>query len=351
MTLFAIKLDILGKEEVLSGIQRHACKTTANCLERLGVHCCVADINDMIWAAADGNVQDREDFRQGLHHIISDIKSFNGSVDEVHATIGIGGCCEIGSLRPLVARAEAACWDGLIFGTDNIYVFSPRHSAAVGRDLLDDNQRRRLKRSVETLDSQKILSAIHYVGQLVDDEARQSCGVQICNTWQFFLELLADVMRSLSFSAEDIEKISASSRQIRQCGSIQQMFCIAGETTQKFIAMVEENQKNLEKRPIRKAKQFIYDHYQKEVSLEEISQAVGLNPSYLSSIFKKETGQSIMDFLTEYRLEQAKNLLLHSELTISEVAWRVGYTDEKYFMRIFKKKLGLTCSEFCKLYG
>ena len=105
-----------------------------------------------------------------------------------------------------------------------------------------------------------------------------------------------------------------------------------------------------EARPITDAKRFIQQHYQEALRLEDVSSAVGFNATYFSAMFKKETGQNFMDYLTELRMNKAKELLCTDENSVQDVADQIGYRDLKYFSRLFKKTTGISPSEYKKLY-
>lgn len=104
-------------------------------------------------------------------------------------------------------------------------------------------------------------------------------------------------------------------------------------------------------RPVRAAKEYIAKHYMKTLTLEEISKHVHLNASYLSIVFKKETGQNFSDYLTAYRIEMAKTMLRQSDLSIAAISEAVGYADSKYFSRIFNRLVGIKPSAFRMLHG
>ena len=91
-------------------------------------------------------------------------------------------------------------------------------------------------------------------------------------------------------------------------------------------------------------------HYQEALRLEDVSSAVGFNATYFSTLFKKETGQNFMDYLTELRIGRAKELLCGEEMSVQDVAEQVGYRDLKYFSRLFKKLTGVSPSDYKKLY-
>lgn len=123
------------------------------------------------------------------------------------------------------------------------------------------------------------------------------------------------------------------------------------DTCRDILTRYEEAQKNQEARPIRLAKQYINENYNKAISLENVSSHIGFNPAYFSTMFKKATGQNFMDYVIEIRILNARNLLVQTNQDVADIAVKVGYTDLKYFSRIFKKLTNLTPSEYRKLYS
>lgn len=104
-------------------------------------------------------------------------------------------------------------------------------------------------------------------------------------------------------------------------------------------------------KPVRLARKYIHQHYAESLTLETLSNEVNLNATYLSSVFKRETNQSFLDYLTQVRVDAAKELLADTEIPISDVAEHVGYQDMKYFYKRFKKFTGLSPKDYRKLYG
>lgn len=83
-----------------------------------------------------------------------------------------------------------------------------------------------------------------------------------------------------------------------------------------------------------------------EISLNTIAAEVGMSPSYFSSIFSKEMGKTFVEYLTEKRMDRAKELLMCSSMKTSEIGYEVGYKDPHYFSYIFKKTQNCTPKEF-----
>lgn len=83
-----------------------------------------------------------------------------------------------------------------------------------------------------------------------------------------------------------------------------------------------------------------------EISLNTVAAEVGMSPSYFSSIFSKEMGKIFVEYLTEIRMDRAKELLMCSSMKTSEIGYEVGYKDPHYFSYIFKKTQNCTPKEF-----
>ncbi|MEY8355460.1 response regulator [Lachnospiraceae bacterium 54-53] len=91
---------------------------------------------------------------------------------------------------------------------------------------------------------------------------------------------------------------------------------------------------------------FIEENYARNITLDNAAAAVNISSSYLSFIFKQETGINFSAYLTNYRIERSKKLILKSNLKIYEIAEQVGFGSPYYFSKVFKEIVGKTCKEF-----
>jgi len=97
---------------------------------------------------------------------------------------------------------------------------------------------------------------------------------------------------------------------------------------------------------VRQVIEYIEQHYAESISFDELSKQLHLTRSYLSYLFKRETGINFIHYLTDYRIERAKELLLSGQHMIYEISALVGYSDPAYFSRVFKKMTGKPPLEF-----
>lgn len=97
---------------------------------------------------------------------------------------------------------------------------------------------------------------------------------------------------------------------------------------------------------IEKAYSFINNNLSSTISLEDTAKFVNVSPFYLSKLFKDETDENFIDYLTKARIKKAKELLKEGSLSIKEISHETGYNDQNYFSKLFKKNTGYTPTEF-----
>ena len=84
--------------------------------------------------------------------------------------------------------------------------------------------------------------------------------------------------------------------------------------------------------------EYVNDHYAANISLEDIAQKFNLTPNYLSTLFKRKFGVKFTDYLTDLRLNRAKQLLAGSTLSVRAISEQVGYFSQSHFNKVFQKK-------------
>lgn len=102
---------------------------------------------------------------------------------------------------------------------------------------------------------------------------------------------------------------------------------------------------------VKNAVQYINFNLESPLMLNEIAESIHVNPSHLSKKFKMETGKSITDFINLKRIEAAKLYLVNGNMSITDVAYLVGFNDVNYFSRIFKRITSMTPSQYVKGTG
>ncbi len=96
------------------------------------------------------------------------------------------------------------------------------------------------------------------------------------------------------------------------------------------------------------AVEYIYANYKKEITLKEVAKLCGVSTQYLSKIFGEELGINFIDYLNNFRVNKAKEMLAENKKSVKEICFEVGYNDPNYFSRTFKKVTGRTPREYIK---
>ena len=91
---------------------------------------------------------------------------------------------------------------------------------------------------------------------------------------------------------------------------------------------------------VKQAVQFIDSNYFEELSLSSLAQQFNVESSYFSKMFRQETGENLMVYITRLRVEKAKEFMANKEVSLTEIAFMVGYDDYTYFSRVFRKVEG-----------
>lgn len=133
--------------------------------------------------------------------------------------------------------------------------------------------------------------------------------------------------------------------------SIENITYALRECTRQTIDLYLEWRNTQDDLPVRQIKQYIAAHLGEPVSLESVAEVVHMNAVYLSTYFKNKTGQNFSAYLTNERMNAAKELLKRPDLSLQEVALQVGYADYRHFSKLFSKTVGVKPNEFRRFYS
>lgn len=122
------------------------------------------------------------------------------------------------------------------------------------------------------------------------------------------------------------------------------------ELTQQFLDAAMINIPKFEDTRIHTMLEWIHIHLNSNLTLTQLAEKFGYNKDYLSRYFKKQTGMTILKYINSMRILKAKELLCESAFSIKEIAYQLGFKDDKYFMKQFKKSENITPSKYREIF-
>jgi two-component system, response regulator YesN len=180
------------------------------------------------------------------------------------------------------------------------------------------------------------------IGHLI--QAYEIDGVEIQQAQQLVLEALWSIWSIMSEMGIE----TATPIYHYQAPNYRQLRLETANLLMNIKRSYEKHYENLEANTIHQIKKYIMENSQQNISLETLSNKVGLSPIYISKMFKEKLGINYIDFLTECRIEKAKKMLADPEKSIKEITLEVGYHEPNYFSKVFKKMCNVSPREYRK---
>ena len=187
------------------------------------------------------------------------------------------------------------------------------------------------------------------------DELFQGIGEQNCKSLLYRQYVVMDLffcatdfLGNLEIGTEELPEECRDINQIvEKAGNAQSLRHQIGILFSETMMLRDGHSKKKYSKLLEDAKAFIDENYRHDdMSLNMVAAQVNISPSYFSTIFSSEMGQTFVEYLTHVRLEKAKELLMCSNMRTAEIGYEVGYKDSHYFSYIFKKVVGCSPKEY-----
>lgn len=288
----------------------------------------------------------QDEIRRVLKNALNQIEVQRAIFKQVDFSMSLGSSSrEIKDLPHSAEEAQKLIYQRLVKGSGRLLEHMGEESSMQGEKMLD-KYLREITHAAETLSLEIADQAVEYLQEKVRG-IRNPRGCEI-------LELVycaADIFGACIQMPERAAQLEKFRKQCEQCSNIDKLFECLRMFQREHIEKTVESRENERVRPVRKAKEYIQNHYGEPLTLEEVSEEVGLSPNYFSVLFKKTQGEGFARYLINVRIEQAKLLLRETNYPIVEICRKVGYNDLKHFTQTFEKITDVKPSTYRKLYG
>lgn len=133
---------------------------------------------------------------------------------------------------------------------------------------------------------------------------------------------------------------------IEEIDNLDDWYIYSHEIFYEFANRVKQLNQQIYSRPVVQVQQYIFNRLYGKLPLSEISHHVGLNPNYLSRLFKNETGMTITDYILEEKIKEACLWLQNSDMSIIDIASQLNFSDQSYFIKVFKRNRRMTPKQY-----
>lgn len=317
---------------------------------------CSAISENCVFCIIDAPVRDGDEeaafltLQDTLYHIIRQMQGYAGKVARMHISVGIAPV-ENGDLASAAARCLAAARDQVFRGTEKVLRYEPPQGHVDVRSIVNHKTAVQIREAM----TKGCGGLVDVLNRILDGLRRGKNRVQDGENLYEIMKRLMEQMTACAETtypeAEPREVLAAYGRRLCMCCSWDSYQRCFRDLCGELADTVRQMRQDREKHPVQEAKRILGEHFREDISLAELSGLLNLSPTYFSALFKAETSLTVSQYLTSIRIKEAKRLLLMNQDSIAHISAQIGYHDEKYFMRVFKKEVGLTVSEFRRLYG
>ena len=280
------------------------------------------------------------------------LKAVNRTTDmfgDVNVTVCVGGEREnIGEIAESREEALHVCWVRRTKGTGRVLYWKADEelSPVFVQKLEVLNQR--MKKACEVLDWTEFERCVQEFFALPSKVIGHYEGKMFLRTNK---DYLFHVNRELIQNFGDIDNMYFETRRVcNMANTLEEYEEVYLNQCRRIYDQIEEMSTNHKTRQVRMAQSYVEQNYAKNIGLESVAMAADLSSAYFSYLFKQETGQNFIVYLTDYRIKKAKELLKTSDMTVREIGEAVGFTDQRYFSKTFKKVVGIKPTEYRKFY-
>lgn len=258
---------------------------------------------------------------------------------DVSLSMGISSSTR--ALSDISAReAKETLQQRLIGGLSNLYFYEDMKQ--VPTEEIPSSELYMLEHYIERHDLENIQVLVH---EIFSEEHISKCSITYVRIiWVRILNMLLHSIE-VKTSPKSTEKLLESFGRLEQFENMSQLEAWLMELIGECIDTDKRSDANA-KDKVKQAIAYINANYNKEMTITSIAERFGMSSNYFSAVFKREMNQSAVNYITDLRVQKARELLLNTKESVADIAAQVGYEDSQYFFRVFKKTTGVTPLQF-----
>ena len=281
-------------------------------------------------------LDDPKKLRMEVERIFLRMRSVLEKKMDIYMTTGVSRPCSQVHTKT-ATEARIALKQRIIYGNGNIYFYEDIR--ILGEQEFPVSQLHLLEQYME---HNEIFKVKNLVQEIFSEELVKKYGSGYLRImWIRILNILLHHYDRRGRNAGEVEKLLQSYNLPDQIQSIQEIRQKIVEIVMECVSTESVTDANARSK-IQMAVGYIQEHFGENLTVNDLAEHYGMSPNYFSSMFKKEMSRSAVNYITELRINQARELLYHSELSVVDISKKVGYEDSQYFFRVFKKYLGMT---------
>lgn len=288
-----------------------------------------------------------------IENKLKNIQSIVKSKCNITISMGVSGIMNLESIQDIYSQGKRALKNRLYSGKGSITYFKD-----IGKEVCDEEKlewndlhqkERELILSIKACDKKRVRGGLKYIyydifkcNKISDDTIKQ---ISI----NLILKAL-DILKDFNINMSDIvgENFNVY-KKTTELNTIEELYTWVEHLIFEILYAIKEVKVQIVESGIKDALDYMTEHYNENISLNDVATKVYLSESYLSRKIKKVMGVSFVEYLTKLRVSKAMEYLTEPEAKIADVASKVGYTDYRYFSHVFKKHTGYSPSEFMKV--
>lgn len=301
-----------------------------------------------IWGAVYFELEDQPRVNEAVKDFYYGIRMMEEIYGNFRPVLGVGTVeTEKERFFESFRRAGLAEWQKMAYRNMGIHYYKPMPQREIFRKDELEEQMQGLAAAMELLQA----DAVHQWFSVIRKNTSETAD-QLLAVYELRGKIIEAFRSCLKSFKESEERWSADLLEEKsyRAGSLEALWNCLESTITVFLQEKADEKANGDNKPVQQVKQYVENHLRESITLDDAAAMAGFAPAYFSNIFKKQTGQTFTEYLTEVRLQEAKRLLRSTDFSIGEIAGMTGYPDDKYFRKLFKKIVGIKASEYRKLY-